>query len=115
MKHILSIIFLIICQTCYGQHQNDTTISKQVLDSIKTENYRLRGYNKQLVYENRLLLETDSIDTAYFKSDSTVISYLIKEGALLKRIMKEYRNPNCQSYEIEEFFNNKGLIEYLEF
>jgi len=115
MKLISSIIFLIIGQICSAQHQIDTTILKQILDSIKTENYRLKKYNKRLVYENSLLLKSNSIDTTYFKTDSTIISYLTKEGTLLKRIIKMYRNPDCQSYEIEEFFNDKGFSEYLEY
>ena len=93
----------------------DTTISKQILDSIKTENYRIKKANKRLVYENRLLLNLKSIDSTSSTSDSIIIRYLTKEGILLKRIIKTYRSPNCQSYEAEEFFNDKGLLEYLEF
>lgn len=115
MKFISSIIFIIIGQICSAQHQIDTTISKQILDTLKTENYRIKKYNKRLVYENRLLLKGSSVDTTYFKTDSTIISYLTKEGILIKRIIKTYRRPNCKSYETEELFNDKGLLEYLEF
>ena len=93
----------------------DTTISKQILDSIKTENYRIKKANKRLAYENRLLLNLKSVDTISAANDSVIIRYLTKEGTLLKRIVKTYRSPNCQSYEAEEFFNDKGLLEYLKF
>jgi hypothetical protein len=93
----------------------DTTISKQILDSLKTESYRLKKTNKRILYENRLIQSLKSIDTTRPSNDSLVISYLTKEGTLLKRIIKIYHNPNCQLYEAEEFFNDKGLLEYLEF
>jgi len=93
----------------------DTTISKQILDSLKTENYRLKKDNKRLVYENRLLLKGNSIDTTYPKKDSTVISYFTKEKTLLKRIIKKYRSPDCEAFEIEEFFNDQELPEYIEY
>lgn len=115
MKLISSIIFSIIGQISVAQQQMDTTISKQILESIKTENYNLKKSNKRIVYQNRLLSDLKSIDTIHATNDSIVISYLTKERLLLKRIIKKYRSPNCQAYETEEFFNDKGLPEYLEY
>jgi hypothetical protein len=34
---------------------------------------------------------------------------------LLKRIIKTYYRPDCQASESEEFFNDRGLPEYLEY
>ena len=100
---------------CPAQNPMDTIIFKQKLDSIKTVNYRLKKANKRMVYENRLLRNLKSKDSIQPSNDSVIISYLTEDRTLLKRIIKTYRNPNCQSYEAEEFFNDKGLLEYLEF
>lgn len=115
MKLIISFMFLIIGQLCSAQSGTDTTISKKLLDSYKTENYKLKKANKRIIYQNRLLSNLKSIDTTQHTSDSIVITFIANEGLTLKRIIKNFRSPNCQSYETEEFFNDKGYLEYLEF
>ena len=114
-KLLASILFIFIGLLCSAQHRMDTTIAKQIPDSIKTENYRLKKANKSIAYQNRLRLYLNAIDTIQPSTDSVVINYLTKRGTLLKRVTKTYRNPNCQSYEVEELFNDRGLVEYLEF
>ena len=111
---IIILAFIFSTTFAFGQKGMDTTISKLSLDSIKTESNRLKLYNKKLFYKNRLLLSLTSVDTTYPKQDSIVISYKLHD-TLLQRIIKEYKSPDCQSYETIEYFNEKGFPEFVEY
>jgi len=109
------ILFMIVGQACVAQQHMDTTISRHIFDSIKTENFKLKYVNKRLEYRNRFLTKLETIDTLQVRNDSIVIRYMTKEKTLLKRIIKTYYRPDCQESESEEFFNDRGLPEYLEY
>lgn len=117
MRNTLHIVILLIILPFFsiGQNSGDTSISTHQFDSLKTEINRLKLYNKRLIYRNRILANLKSIDTSYISTDSIVISYLSKETMLLQRIVKIYGTPNCQAYENTEFYNDKGLVEYIEY
>jgi len=117
MKHTLYIVvFLATLPFCsIGQAGRDTSILKHQFDSLKTEINRLKLYNKKLTYQNRILAYLKSIDTSFISKDSIVISYLSKDTMLLQRIVKKYKTSNCQAYENVEYFNDKGLPEYVEY
>ncbi|RYE51454.1 MAG: hypothetical protein EOP48_18185 [Sphingobacteriales bacterium] len=109
MRTLLTIALITICTQLLGQSSRDTTIRKIQLDSMQNLIFRLKDSTKRLSYENRVLTQTNSIDTVFASKDSLNILYKSKSGKVLKRIAQTFRQPDCLMYETTEFMNRNEL------
>jgi hypothetical protein len=113
MRPTITFIFSLFLVVSYRQKYNDTTISIRTLDSLISETNNLKKALKKQEYRYRLQTETFKVDTINTGQDSTFINLRTKDGTLLKRI-RQLKKGDCVIWEMEEFFNKTGLLEYAE-
>lgn len=114
MKLYALLLILAFSEATFAQHSADTTITRSQLDSLETELYKLKDQCRRLEYQNNVYASLHAVDSLVYGKDSVIISYRAKDGKLLKRHKKEYREDSSVSYEKVEFCNSVGQTEFVE-
>ena len=99
-----------------GQDSSDTLISKKEIENFKWEIYELKTANKKLEYENYFISHFYKKDTVKKSKDTLIVAFYSKDKKLLRRVIELYINvgKKFKTDSLIEFYNNKGLIEYVE-
>jgi hypothetical protein len=97
-----------------GQQKLDTTVTKNSIDSLKRELADLKQKNNFLFWSYQEKTNVSKIDTASIRSDSSIITFSLKDGNPLKRQFNTLdKSNNIVQYTIH-YFNSKQQVKYIE-
>ena len=115
MRPFLLLIALTFCELSFSQSPRDTTIQKRQLDSIENVIYKLKDSLRRTQYENKVLTNCYTVDTAAYGKDSTIIRYKSKSGKLIKIYTKKnLQADGLYDYEKLEFLNSMERPVFVE-
>jgi hypothetical protein len=116
IRPILIFTFLIFSTSTFAQAGNDTTVSKNLLDSLHYRISQLKDSTRRLFYYNHVLLNVFRVDTIKSRLDSTTVNFYSKSDKLLKRVVLEkFKRTDCISLEKAQYFNRQQQVEFVEY
>lgn len=111
---LLTISFLSPTLFCSGQHRNDTTVAMKYVDSLRREIADLKGRNNFLYWGFQEKAYVHKIDTVFIGSDSSIITFSLKDGKPLKRQFNVLdKDHDIVQYTIHNY-DNKLQVKYIE-
>jgi len=111
---VLTISLLFVTLYSSGQNKKDTTLSKKYIDSLKRELADLRQRNNFLYWGFQEKANVSKVDTVFIRSDSSIITYSLKDGNPLKRQFNVLDNGNGIVQYTIHYYDSKKQVKYIE-
>ena len=109
---ILSSFFLTLVSN--GQVKNDTTVTIKFIDSLKRQIADLKERNNFLYWGYQEKGYVSKVDTLLIRSDSSVITFSLKDGSILKRQFNVLDTSNDIIQYTVHYYDNKQRVRYIE-
>ena len=111
---IPTIFFFCVTLVSNGQAKNDTTVTTKYIDSLKREIADLKRRNNFLYWGYQEKAYVSKVDTSFIRSDSSVITFSLKDGNILKRQFSILdKNNDIVKYTVH-YYDNKQQVRYIE-
>lgn len=111
---VLTISFYFVTFFSYGQVNNDTTVTIKYIDSLKRTIANLKERNNFLYWHYQEKANVYKVDTVFIRSDSSIITFTLKDGKLLKRQYNILDKQNDIIQYTIHYYDNKQQVTYIE-
>ena len=111
---VLTISFLFLTLFSSGQHKNDTIVTIKYIDSLKRELSDLKRRNNFLYWGLQEKANVHKIDTVFVRTDSSIITFSLKDGKPLKRQFNIFGKDNDLVHYAVHYYDNNGKVKYIE-
>ncbi|RZJ99902.1 MAG: hypothetical protein EOO46_21610 [Flavobacterium sp.] len=111
---VLIITFLFATLNAIAQHKGDTSVPIWYIDSLKREIADLKRTNNFLYWGYQEKTSVDKIDTVFIRSDSSIITFSLKDGKPLKRQFNILSKDKELVQYTFHFYDSKGQVRYVE-
>lgn len=111
---VLTISFFFVTFYSFGQFNIDTTVTIKYIDSLKKTIADLKERNNFLYWHYQEKANVSKVDTIFIRSDSSIITFTLKDGNLLKRQFNILDKDNDIVQYTIYYYNNKKQVSYIE-
>ena len=111
---VLTISFLIGTLSLSGQNIQDTVVPIKYIDSLKIELANLKDRNNFLFWNYQEKVNVSKIDTVFIRADSSIITFSLKDGKILKRQFNLLGKDNNVILYSNYYYNNLQQVKYIQ-